>query len=583
MLSFLHAKTHNFLIARLGEVGQCSLSYIAIFRLCFVLVLYMAFSMPGNAQNDSIVAKSLQKEAIAFLGSERYDSALVKLDRLYKFQQAKFPKHDRANPAYLDRNLTLLYRAICLLRVNKTKDALLQFDQSLKQLETNPTYKHDTLWHNSRQHIKSYIAECYTNLGLYDVGVSQYLDAEKIALALPNSLKNNALSHIYANLADNYRKTNNWKGALLLHQKALSVSLTLGERSSISIDYLNLAINHDKLGHIDSSEYYFRRLFASTSPQNTPGVYGNGLVSYAELLLKQGNLSAAIDTLQNAICWLRLTGQPTPLGYAMGQLAKAYFMLKKPKQALVLADSALAILPEESKVELVATLKTKSNVLQSLGRFEQAIVCYKQASIMDSIRLETQRLNYIDGMMVHTQVKEKEAQLREAAADIAYEKNKAWVLLTVIVLLFILLFAVYKSYHWQKKAHKAEAIKAATLEAALLDRALQKEVQQNPLDEVPTEAEPIAYLEYLSLSKEQQIPFNDILYIKAADNYSEIHTTNGKKIMERITLKGLAEMLPLDQFGQVHRSYIVNYQYVEKQRYDYFLLVDGTKIPRPKK
>lgn len=56
----------------------------------------------------------------------------------------------------------------------------------------------------------------------------------------------------------------------------------------------------------------------------------------------------------------------------------------------------------------------------------------------------------------------------------------------------------------------------------------------------------------------QQIKTEDILYLKALSNYTEIFLSNGKKILLAKTLKQLTLQLPDAIFLRVHKSYIVN-------------------------
>lgn len=56
----------------------------------------------------------------------------------------------------------------------------------------------------------------------------------------------------------------------------------------------------------------------------------------------------------------------------------------------------------------------------------------------------------------------------------------------------------------------------------------------------------------------QQIKSEDILYLKALSNYTEIFLSNGRKVLLAKTLKQLTLQLPEAIFLRVHKSYIVN-------------------------
>lgn len=60
-----------------------------------------------------------------------------------------------------------------------------------------------------------------------------------------------------------------------------------------------------------------------------------------------------------------------------------------------------------------------------------------------------------------------------------------------------------------------------------------------------------------------KVMLDTILYIKVDGNYLEI-TTRNKKIVTRSTISTFLELLPKEDFLQVHRSYVVNVKYLEK-------------------
>lgn len=71
----------------------------------------------------------------------------------------------------------------------------------------------------------------------------------------------------------------------------------------------------------------------------------------------------------------------------------------------------------------------------------------------------------------------------------------------------------------------------------------------------------------------------DILLIEAYDKYSYVYTQK-KKTLVNATLKNMLKKLPDEQFLQVHRSFIVNIEAIEKIRLNTSILeVAGKPIP----
>jgi len=55
-----------------------------------------------------------------------------------------------------------------------------------------------------------------------------------------------------------------------------------------------------------------------------------------------------------------------------------------------------------------------------------------------------------------------------------------------------------------------------------------------------------------------RIELDDIKYIESQHEYVKIHLINNKHVMTKLSLKSIEELLPMNQFMRVHRSYIVN-------------------------
>lgn len=60
-----------------------------------------------------------------------------------------------------------------------------------------------------------------------------------------------------------------------------------------------------------------------------------------------------------------------------------------------------------------------------------------------------------------------------------------------------------------------------------------------------------------SNGKIEKIAFDDLIYVEALTNYVILHTIH-EKFITYLTIKGLMESLPANQFVQVHKSFIIN-------------------------
>lgn len=75
-----------------------------------------------------------------------------------------------------------------------------------------------------------------------------------------------------------------------------------------------------------------------------------------------------------------------------------------------------------------------------------------------------------------------------------------------------------------------------------------------------------------------KIPIDDILLVESLDDYLTIYLLSGKKIITRMTLKKIQEMLPEGEFSRVHRSYLLPWKFIERVR-NKVIYIGGKEIP----
>lgn len=61
-----------------------------------------------------------------------------------------------------------------------------------------------------------------------------------------------------------------------------------------------------------------------------------------------------------------------------------------------------------------------------------------------------------------------------------------------------------------------------------------------------------------------RVLFNQICYIQAEGNYCYLRLIDGKKYASKISLRQLLLKLPEETFVRIHKSYVVNLDYLEK-------------------
>lgn len=78
------------------------------------------------------------------------------------------------------------------------------------------------------------------------------------------------------------------------------------------------------------------------------------------------------------------------------------------------------------------------------------------------------------------------------------------------------------------------------------------------------------------------LKFNSIIYLEAQSNYTKFYLTDNSSIITAKTLKHFEEILPEDIFFRIHKTYLVNMNFIKRfSKVDEFTveLITGQKLP----
>jgi DNA-binding LytR/AlgR family response regulator len=71
-----------------------------------------------------------------------------------------------------------------------------------------------------------------------------------------------------------------------------------------------------------------------------------------------------------------------------------------------------------------------------------------------------------------------------------------------------------------------------------------------------------------------KIKFDEVIYIEGAINYIQIHTTEGKH-MTYLTMKDIERHLPKPLFARIHRSFMINVNFVKVVERSQVVMING--------
>ncbi|MAZ73335.1 MAG: hypothetical protein CMC70_09325 [Flavobacteriaceae bacterium] len=324
--------------------------------------------------------------------------------------------------------------------------------------------------------------------------------------------------------------------------------------------YNNLAVNYNTKQHYDSSLYYSRK---------TAHYYKKNNSGAAEALAYQNMGKAFMGLAQNdsasyyyakAESSYKATGAKTRLG-------ELYFLRsinnrKKGKYpvALQYTDSAEAIFKE---LTLIANLKDtydqKALILEATGDFEQANKYIKAAKKIENEAYKTENVEKLNEIITKYQVHQKDAQIEDLSSQKSMYQSTSFIvgIVSLILLFFVIVF-------WLRNKKSKKELQSL------------REELKNYNETIVAENAPTL----LHLKSKAVINTKELLYIKSDGHYLEFYTQeNTKPEIDRNTLKEMTERLASEGFAQIHKSYLVNLDYIRIINSTKLMLEDGTWLP----
>ena len=149
--------------------------------------------------------------------------------------------------------------------------------------------------------------------------------------------------------------------------------------------------------------------------------------------------------------------------------------------------------------------------------------------------------------------------------------------LFVALLFFIIIRLLYLFYHDKsrnsretlKKAYEELSREKGLPESAIPEKTItEKIIHTNAIHEsANTVKSPIDRITVRNGQKIIIIPIDEIIFIKADGDYISVNTAKGSWLKEQ-TMKYTEDALPANSFVRIHRSYIVNINYISRiERY----------------
>lgn len=412
-------------------------------------------------------------------------------------------------------------------------------------------------------------------LALNQIGLLEQLDgnynksAESLNEALDLFKKHNpeGMINTMLNLGTLYGRMDLIDKSNDILMEAAETALSFNQPVLAARCYNNLSVNYRKISKIDSSNIYLRKILpVYQSNRNTIGL----VVTYQNLSLNFLEEDFADSTFH----YLALAKELNELGADLFLEGELDFL---EAQAELNFNNNVQKAIDLTNESITKTLK-QQRVDDTRDRYEFLSDAYEKAG-QDKLALQILRkwknlndsLEYFKNVETIGEITEK-FDLARSEILIQSEETKSSLTRNLIMVssftLIALCLAVWFYRNYQKEKSE-KIVKESEVEELKLK--LKELSQSKSRLKIPRE--------FITLKSKALIKLEDIRYIQSDGPYIEIFLADKEKPeIDRNSLKGILEELPPEEFIQVHRSYIVNIEFIKAFYATKIILQDGTEV-----
>ncbi|GHC62498.1 LytTR family transcriptional regulator DNA-binding domain-containing protein [Ulvibacter litoralis] len=323
--------------------------------------------------------------------------------------------------------------------------------------------------------------------------------------------------------------------------------------------YNNLSVNLNHLKQYDSARFYLKKIIP---------YYKEKKHLRGEYLAYQNIGRSFLNEKKSDSASLYFTKALRGFKKLKNEVGKceAYMLLGQNKinqgayqEAITYVDSSIVI---AKKLKLDNKLKGNYEVLakayEKLEDYKSSNTYLKYAEELEDKAYKTENAKNLNDLLTKHQVDRKDDVIDDLSEDKTFYKSTFFIVTAITLGLCVLLFFFIKSNNASKK------------ELTLLREELEEYNK-----EVPAAPSTLLHLKSKAVLKTEAL-----LYIKSDGHYLEFFSKDtNKPEIDRDTLKNCIEQLQSQGFAQIHKSYVVNLQYIRIINSTKIMLENGTWLP----
>ena len=290
------------------------------------------------------------------------------------------------------------FSGLCLMKLNRIKEALDRFYSALKLAE----------------HANDYMtqARARVNIGWAMMELNQY--AQAVA---------------------------NFKNALKLMEEK---NLTTAYNGTI---YSNLAASYGALNQLDSSLKYSTIAISEARKNENIAVEANGFFILGTTQIKQGKYNEALQSFLSAKPLREKIGDPFYIVSDMAEMGNLYAKLNKPQEGIAISKDALKIATDNKiDAKLPMIYSSLAANFEAAGNFKEATEVYKKISDLKDSAYANANPKALAEMQTKYETEKKERQIQVQKFHITRQKFLTGGAIGLLILGSLLGYSQYKRY-----------------------------------------------------------------------------------------------------------------------------------------
>lgn len=329
--------------------------------------------------------------------------------------------------------------------------------------------------------------------------------------------------------------------------------------------YSGTAQAYLELEQLDSAYYYYSKSYKVTSSSSNWQQMLRPQLELAKIAVKLTNVEQAKEHLDIAESILGKYNFPPPAVIDL-YLARIelYILEEKWDQAIITSSEFEKHVNDNGIVHLSKNgFRLTAELYERLGDTENALKYEKLNSDLDTSPRAISENSRIAAQRTQLALLEKDEIIEEESAQRAFYQGLAFQIVVISILSISISFFLYRYYRKEKSKNVVKDDELIELKRML------KEPSKKASNE----------LEHITLKSKALIRLNELMYISSDGPYLEFYlSSKDKPEIDRNTLKRLTEELPSKKFIQVHRSHIVNIDFIKSIYSDKLILQNGSEL-----